>query len=164
LSHGLAVIGDCAFQSSGLASVTIPGSVTNIGAWVFFDCSHLASIFFGGNAPAIGSSDYSPAPPTLYYLPGTTGWAGFSSTAGAPLVLWNPLIQSTDANFGVRTNTFGFNITGTANIPMVIEATTKLTGTAWSSLCTLWLTNGLVHFTDPQWTNFPGRSYRIRSP
>jgi hypothetical protein len=26
------------------------------------------------------------------------------------------------------------------------------------------LTNGLVHFIDPQWVNYPRRFYRIRSP
>jgi hypothetical protein len=26
------------------------------------------------------------------------------------------------------------------------------------------LTNGSIYFSDPQWTNYPGRFYRIRSP
>jgi hypothetical protein len=26
------------------------------------------------------------------------------------------------------------------------------------------LTNGSIYFSDPQWTNYPARLYRIRSP
>ena len=27
-----------------------------------------------------------------------------------------------------------------------------------------YLTNGAFHFSDPTWTNYPARNYRIRSP
>ena len=64
----------------------------------------------------------------------------------------------------VRTNNFGFNITGSTNIPIVVEACTKLGSASWIALQTCTLTNGSLYFSDPQWTNSPARFYRIRSP
>ena len=66
--------------------------------------------------------------------------------------------------FGVRTNRFGFTITGTANIPIVIEASTDLANSTWSPLQTCILTNGTIYFGESAWTNFPNRFYRIRFP
>jgi hypothetical protein len=62
------------------------------------------------------------------------------------------------------TNGFGFNLTGTTNIPIVVEACTNLANSAWSPLQTCTLTNGSLYFSDPQWTNYPARFYRFRSP
>jgi hypothetical protein len=99
---------------------------------------------------------------TFYYLPGSTGWE--STFAGRPTVLWNPTIQTADSRFGVRSDGFGFNIAGTPNIRLVVEATSSLTSCAWMPLQSLTLTNGLVAFRDQGWTNRPARFYRIRSP
>jgi hypothetical protein len=99
---------------------------------------------------------------TIYYLPGTTNW--FSPFGGRPAVLWNPQAQTSDASFGVRTNRFGFNITGTTNIPIVLESCTNLANPAWVALLTCNLTNGSVYFSDPAWTKYTGRFYRIRTP
>jgi hypothetical protein len=79
-------------------------------------------------------------------------------------VLWNPLIKASGSSFGISNNQFGFNITGTTNIPIVVEACTNLASPVWTPLQTLTLTNGLFYFSDPQWTNYPGRFYRISSP
>jgi hypothetical protein len=95
-------------------------------------------------------------------LPEAAGWS--SSFGWRPAVLWNPLIQGSDSSFGVQNDQFGFNIAGTANIPIKVEACTDLACPVWTSLATLTLTNGLFYFSDPQWTNFPGRYYRITSP
>ena len=91
-----------------------------------------------------------------------TGWG--PTYAGRPTMLWNPQVQSTDGSFGVRQNGFGFNIAGTAGIPIVVEATTNLEAGAWVPLQSCTLTNGLVYFSDSQWTNYSRRNYRIRSP
>jgi hypothetical protein len=69
----------------------------------------------------------------------------------------------------VRTNRFGFNITGSSNLVMVVEACTDLANPVWSPVGTNTLnifigTNGTAYFSDPQWTNYPGRFYRLRSP
>jgi hypothetical protein len=77
--------------------------------------------------------------------------------------LWNPQAQTTNKNFGIRTNRFGFNLAGTTNIPVVVEACTNFGG-AWTPLFAGSITNGSIYFSDPQWTNYPQRFYRVRSP
>jgi hypothetical protein len=141
-----------------LPSVTIPATVTNIGSGAFSDCTALTSVYFQGNAPAVGSSAFQYA--TLYYLPNTTGWG--PTFGGRPAYLWNPLIQATGGNFGVRTNQFGFNITGTPSIPIVVEACDNLAIPVWTPVQALTLTNGLFYFSEPKQTG-SGRFYRIAS-
>jgi len=164
-------IGTDAFFSSnpaGLKSVTIPDSVTNIGTYAFANCTSLNHAYFQGNAPSVnggaGSADttiFAGESGTAYYLAGTTGWGG---TFGSwPTVLWNPQIQQSDGNFGVSGNAFGFNLTGTPNIPVVLEACTNFGG-VWTPLFTGNVSNGSIYFSDQQWTNFPRRFYRVRSP
>jgi hypothetical protein len=162
-------IGESAFSDcSSLASVTIPGSVASIGNAAFSQCSSLASVYFMGNAPAAGSTVFTTGSgngydnATVYYMPGATGWS--DSFAGLPAVLWNPLIQTGDGNLGVRNNQFGFDITGTANIPIVVEACANLASPVWTPLQSLTLTNGLFYFSEPVQANSAGRFYRISSP
>jgi hypothetical protein len=158
-------IGVSAFNGCvNLTSITIEKNVSYIGVLAFSSCSNLTSIFFKGNAPLFGSGNPIFGGNTnavVYYLPGTTGWS--STLDVLPAVLWNPQAQTGDSNFGVRTNRFGFDITGTTKIPIVVEACTNLAGT-WAPLQSMSLTNGSFYFRDSQWTNFPGRFYRIRSP
>jgi hypothetical protein len=162
---GVNTIGVVAFADcTSLMRVTIPSTVTNIGAAAFPACSSLTGVYFGGNAPVVGEGAFGQDnEATVYYLPGTTGWADFS-TNGLPVVLWNPVIQSGGASFGVRTNHFGFNITGTANLVVVVEACSNLSTPVWAPLQTVTLTNGLFHFSDPQWTNYPARFYGLGFP
>jgi hypothetical protein len=125
-------------------------------------CSNLSRVFFRGNVPGQYSGAFTGTPATTYYLPGTTGWGTYYG--GRPTVLWNPAPQTTGPNFGVGPNGFGFNLTGTTNIPIVVEATAGLGSGSWTLLLSCTLTNGLVYFSDPAWTNYPTRFYRIRSP
>jgi hypothetical protein len=85
-------------------------------------------------------------------------------TARIPTVLWNPIVQTNDGHFGVHSNQFGFNITSTNSIPIVIEACTNLANPVWTPLTNVSLTNGSFYFSDPQWTNYPGRFYGIGFP
>jgi hypothetical protein len=159
-------IGDSAFQACyGLASVTIPGSVTSIGNSAFAGCFALTSVYFEGNAPTSGSSEFiDDNNVTGFYLPGTTGWNAFSTNTGLTVVLWNPLIQASGTNFGMQNNQFGFNITGTNNFTVVVEACTNLTCPVWIPLQTNTLTNGSFYFSDPRWTNYPCRYYGLGLP
>jgi hypothetical protein len=119
-----------------------------------------------GNAPGLGAYPFAEdTNATVYYLPGTTGWSTFNKNSGlAPAVLWNPQAQTSDASFGLQTNQFGFNITGTADIPIMVEGTTNPAQPLWTPLFTGTVSNGTVYFSDPQWTNYPSRFYRLRSP
>jgi hypothetical protein len=147
-----------AFSYCRLTNVTIPGSVTNLGAYSFIACGSLDEVFFKGNTPNVGLSVFDSASATIYYLPGTTGWG--TTFASLSTSLWNPLMQSS----GVGPAGFGFNITGTADIPIVVEGCTNFANATWVPLQSLNLTNGAFYFSDPSWTNYSSRFYRIRSP
>jgi hypothetical protein len=184
--HGLPVVSiayyACAYKST--TNVTIGNNVTNLGPYAFWSCIFLNQItipknvtslggsalsacggaygnpgikvFFQGDKPAMdGGSAFING--ILYRVPGTHGWAD------ADAVLWNPTPQTGDGHFGVRTNAFGFNITGTPDIPVVVEAATNLSG-VWTPLQSASLTNGSLYFSDPQWPAHPAGYYRIRSP
>jgi uncharacterized repeat protein (TIGR03803 family) len=158
-------IGESAFAGcTNLTSVTIPTSVTSIGDLAFGDCTSLNGVYFKGNAPSVGFhvfyDDISGRllNTTVYYLPGATGFG--TTFAGLPTVLWNPQAQK----LGVQTNQFGFTITGPSNLVIVVEACTNLANPAWVPLATNTLTGGSSYFSDPQWTNYPARFYRLRSP
>ncbi len=168
IPNSVTTIEDNAFLSCyGLTNVTIGNGITNIGICAFGYCSPLESIYFFGNAPSVGTNVFTGTIGTLYYLPGTTGWGAPGTLfGGRPKALWflpNPLILN-GPSFGVRTNQFGFIISWATNIPIVVEACTNLAGSAWVPLQSCTLTNGSLYFSDPDWTNHPGRFYRLRSP
>jgi hypothetical protein len=171
IPNNVTSIGDAAFAWSGLTSITIPSGVNYLGGSAFQYCYKLKSIFYQGYPPALwtffgqsGLQFGGDTNATAYYLPATLGWWD-STFAGLPTVLWiTPQPQMDDGNFGVRTNRFGFNLTGTSNLVVVVEAATNLINSVWSPVSTNTLTNGLSYFSDANWTNSKYRFYRIRSP
>ena len=131
----------------------------------FYYCTNLTAVYFQGNAPVPTNDStvfINDSFATIYYLPGTTGWG--STFDSRPTVLWNPQAQTSGDSFGVRTNRFGFNITASTNVPIVVQASADLANPAWTPLFTGTVTNGSIYFSDPTWTNYPNRFYRIRSP
>ena len=101
ISSGLGSIGGEEFEDcSRLGSVTIPGSVTNLGLLAFGSCTNLVKIYFEGGTPASSAVSFFGNPftgdsATVYYLPGTAGWA--STFDGLPTALWyqpGPLIMN----------------------------------------------------------------------
>jgi hypothetical protein len=161
IPSGVVSIGKEAFEGCQyLTTLEISGSVSNIGPIAFGNCP-LTSIFFGGNAPN-SIENFWEGKPTIYYFPGTTGWS--NSFDGLTALLWNPALQTADAGFGLRSNQFGFNITGTSNIPIVLEACTNLAIPIWIPLQVLNLTNGLFYFSEPFQPNNSERFYRISLP
>jgi len=46
----------------------------------------------------------------------------------------------------------------------VVEASTDLTTSSWSPLQTNTLTADSSYFSDPNWTNYATRFYRLRMP
>jgi len=150
------------YGCSGLTSVTIGSGVTNIGDAAFLVCTKLSAMYFLGNAPSIGSDNISGYNMTVYYLPGTTGWG--PTFDYVPTMLWNPQPQAMSATSGGQAGQFSFNITGSSNLVVVVEACTNLLNPVWQPVATNTLTGGSCCFSDPQWTNYPGRFYRFRSP
>jgi len=151
---------------TNLTSVTIGTNVTIIQQFAFAGCTSLTNVNFLGNAPGTDLTVFSgDNNATAYYLPGTTGWA--STFDGIPAVLLNPPtphVPTTDGSFGVKTNLFGFDITGTNNQTVVVLATTNLAGNVWTPIQTNIISGNAVYFSDPQWTNYHTRFYRVRSP
>jgi hypothetical protein len=79
-------------------------------------------------------------------------------------VLPYPLILNNGPSFGVHTDGFGFTVSWATNVPVVVEACTSLANPIWCPVGTNTLTDGASYFIDPQWTNYPARFYRLRSP
>jgi hypothetical protein len=154
-------LGDNAFSFCPLTSVVIPSSVTNLGPYAFDYCLALTNIYFMGNAPDIDSTAFAGDNGTVYYLPRTTGWS--STAGGLPTMLWVPRIKTADSGFGVQTNGFGFSIDWATGMTVAVEAATNLAHPNWLPIATNTLANGTSYFSDPSWTSYPGRFYRIRS-
>ena len=158
------------YYCRSLTSVTIPNSVTSIGDQVFYNCTNLTGVYFQGNAPNIGLEVFAHGENlavnvTVYYLPGTMGWGStFGGRPTAPWLLPYPLILNNGPGFGVQTNGFSFIISWATNLSVVVEACTNLANPVWSPVGTNTLTGGSSYFSDPGWTNYPVRCYRLRSP
>ena len=130
--------------------MTIPASVATIGQAAFAYCTNLAGVYFTGDAPGVATNVFlSDNNATAYYLPGATGWDVFAANTGLSPVLWNPAIQTGAGSFGVTANHFGFNITNTANLTVVVEVCTNLAGQVWVPLTTNTLVNGVFFFSEP---------------
>ena len=170
-------IGEMAFKEClGLTNVTIPRSVTSIGAGAFA-YSGLVAAYFQGNAPLVdggpGSADTSVfygdsfhgGPGTAYYLSGTTGWgATFGGWPTAPWYQSKPQILGSTVGLGALTHQFGFTVSWATNSYLVIETCTNPAGPVWTPLATNVPVNGTVTFSDPQWSDYPSRYYRLKTP
>ena len=155
-------IDDEAFGLCGFDKIIIPASVTNFGRSVFVYCTNLIEVYFMGDAPSYEENAiyYLTANPTIYYLPGTLGWG--STFAGQPTAMWRPEAQE-DGSLGVKAGKYGFNVDWADGLTVVVEGSTNLIHPVWVPLATNTFTGGAYDFRDSQWTNCPGRYYRIRS-
>lgn len=161
-------IGSSVFWSyTNLAGIIIPSSVTHIGDYAFevqTGGDLLKSVYFQGNAPiSVGEYVLIGANNAIVYRRmGTTGWG--STFGGQPTALRNPLIRTNDGNFGVRTNGFGFNITGPDGQIVIVETCTNLNDGIWIPVKTNILISGSVDFNDSSATNRPKHYYRVIMP
>jgi hypothetical protein len=162
LPDNITSIGSYTFYACArLTSISIPAGVSSIGDRAFEYCADLTGVYFQANAPSLGLSVFVGAnKATVYYLPGTTGWG--PTFGGRPTALWNPQVSNT--SFSVHANQFGFTITGTSNMVVVVQACTDLVDPVWTPLETNVLTGGSSYFSDTQSTNYPVRFYSLRAP
>jgi hypothetical protein len=185
IPNSVTSIGQLAFTyCTSLSSVTIPNSVTSIESYAFYSCLNLTSVRFGNSITNIGSWAFNGSPnleevyfegnapvpdndtsvflgaskATAFYLPRTTGWGPLFD--GLPTKLWLPRHEC----FGVQTNRFGFNINWACGKVVVVETCTDIVNPVWQPIATNTLTDGSCYFSDPHWTNYPNRFYRLRSP
>jgi hypothetical protein len=163
MGKGITSIGFAAFyECISLTDIIISCGVTNVADSAFDSCTNLNGFYFQGNAPELGVYAFNQDIGTVYYLPETTGWS--ATFGGLPTVMWNPQVQTGDTSFGVQENGFGFNILGNTNLLVVVEAATNLVGPVWIPVATNTLAASSFYFSDPQWTNYPNRYYRLSPP
>ena len=170
IGKGVISIGQQAFEGcTGLTSIAIPNSVTTIGNLAFYGCSSLGGVYFLGDAPRPGGNSVfsnvfgGSSHPTLYHLPGTTGWDSVGLRSTAFWLLPNPIILTGEPDFGRQANGFNFRISWATNVPVVVEATTDLAQTVWAPVSTLTLTEGMAYYTDSEWSEYAARLYRVRA-
>jgi hypothetical protein len=159
IPNNLTSIASFAFSAcTSLTSAVIGPKVNSLGDQAFYNCGALRGVYFKGNAPSLGASVFNfSTNVTVYYLPGMTGWG--TTLGGRPAVCWNPQAK----NLGVVSNQFGFTVTGSINLVILIEACANLADPVWIPVSTNTLTGGTSSFTDSQWTNYPSRFYRFRA-
>ena len=152
------------FSYCGFTNVTIGSGVTTIGSFAFSSCGSLTKVYCLGNAPGSISTTifFGDKSALVYYLPSTMGWS--ATYIGQTTALWKPEIQLDDGSFGAQTNQFGFNINWANGMNVVVEACTDLVNPIWQPVQANTITNASFYFSDPQWTNYPGRYYRLRTP
>ena len=75
LPIGLKTISNSFCRCTGLKTISIPSTITNIGGDAFLSCSNLSSAFFYGDAPTVGYHAFEgTASITIYYIEGKSGW------------------------------------------------------------------------------------------
>ena len=157
-------IGSWAFAAcDGLVSVTLPDSVSQIGDYAFGYCPGLTGVYCQGDAPRFGWSAFGGAGiAAVYYLPEASGWG--QPLSGVRLAAWNPRVQA-GASFGSSgSGLFGFTVSGTNGMCVVVEASTNLT-TAWEPVGKITLApSGTAVFTDAASGSHRSRFYRLRMP
>jgi len=165
IPDGVTSIPNYAFQQCpSLTVLTVPNTVTNLATLSFNQDLSLTAIYFEGNAPNVEWSAFFNIgnTPTVFYVPETTGWE--SNFGGLVTAVWQPQVQTGDARFGVQSNQFGFNLAWASGQPVVVEACTDLSHPVWVPVKTNTLAVGSAYFSEPEWTNYSGRFYRLRSP
>ncbi len=164
IPNGVTRLGEGAFAFCGyLETLTLGTNLKSIGHTAFFDCIELKGAYFQGNAPTLDYMNFAESRGcTIYYLPGTSGWG--PTFGGRPTALWKPQIQTPAATNASQTNQFGFNIAWASGKTVVVEASPRLANPIWLPVGTNTLTGASFYFCDPDWTNYPVRFYRLRSP
>jgi hypothetical protein len=167
-------IGYAAFEGCfGLTGVTIPNSVTNLGGRAFIGTalrhvtigSGVSDLSFGFNGNFFFNTELT----EFSVNPSNPAYSSRSgilfNKSGDTLVYYpegrpGPTILP-QAN---QTSGFGFDIAGTADSAIVVEATAKAAVGPWVPIQTNSLANGLASFVDSQLAKYPARFYRSRAP
>src|SRR6185437_2382880 len=147
-------IGDGAFDfCTGLTSVTVPNSVTNIGQYAFEYCYLLTNAVFQGNAPSVdgvpGSADstvFFDVIGTVHYLPGTIGWGSTFGGWPTAALAAPPTPPQIGGSIGIHSGNFGFTVTGATNQTVVVEASTNFIN--WQTIWTNTLSSSSTNFSD----------------
>lgn len=164
MGNSVTSIGESAFaRCKSLTRLIISPGVASLGAKAFEGCAGLTDVYFGGNAPTLDREVfYGATRATIYYSPATTGWG--ADFGGRPTRPWNPVPHIHPGNVGMWLGQYGFTIEGTNGLVVVVESCADLAQPRWSPLGTNTLDGGSLYFSDPQWTHYSRRFYRVRWP
>jgi hypothetical protein len=86
-----------------------------------------------------------------------------SRSQGAASIVQQDYLKASNTSLGLRFNEFGFTVSWANDASAIVEASADLNNPKGSPLQTIVFNNGLVNFTDPEWTKYPSRFYRVRS-
>ena len=164
LLEGFALAGNTLYGTAQVGGLAGNGVIFKLGTdgagFTVLKQFPAADALFRNSDGAMPLAELSLAGGALY---GTTQYGGSSGYGTIFTVDVAPRLLVNDPNFGFRTNRFGFNVTGYSNQRVVIEASANLASGTWSALQTNTLGSTPIYFTDPAWTNWPARSYRVRA-
>lgn len=147
----------------GLKHVRIGTGTTSIEFWAFADCRDLEGVYFEGDAPVTGIDVFVGSENvTAFHLPGALGWSGVF--AGRPAVLWDPEIAVASAVVDEVLGEFRFDVVAGAAFQVAVERGEEISGTEWSRVGRVELTNGSAKFIDVDHTISGNRFYRLRMP
>ena len=85
LPDGLEIIGDEAFEYTGLKSISLPGSVKNLGSFIFANCKFLEEVVLEEGIPEIPAGMFYWDPVTSISLPRTVTKIGSQAFEKCPL-------------------------------------------------------------------------------
>lgn len=138
------------------------GTVASLGVGVFGDCSSLYGVYFTGAVPSLGSDSgadmfAAAGDVTVYHLSTSSGWG--SMFCGATAEQWKPGIVS----LTTTASSFGFTGEWASGQTVRVQACTNLANPVWVNVSTNLITGGAFSFTDPDWSAYSHRYYRIVS-
>ena len=154
------------WNCSNLKTVVMGSGITSLRDATFQNCTRLTAAYFSGAAPARSGTNWfaGATNATIYRLPGAAGWPEVPGLwAGRPTALWLPETKA-DASLGIQEGKFGFNINWASGQTIVVEACTNLADPDWTPVGTNTFDGDSTTFSDAEWTNLPGRFYRLCLP
>ncbi len=156
----------CFLECAKLRAITNSNRIAVIGGDAFAQCGRLTAVYFAGNAPSAAAGEFFQGDSaTVYYLPGTTGWAStYHGLNTVPWYLPTPQFVNVTPGFGNRAGQLGITVSWATNLSVAVDATPDLAHPAWQPLFTNALVNGSFRFFNAFGSAPGGRFYRMRIP
>ena len=138
------------FNSDARLGITVSGNSSVVNGLSVADLVTVLSSF-----DALKTSAYSTL--VLYYNPNPPYQQLFGNVSAFQMQV--PFAMS---SAGVRSNHFGFSISGSNGATVIVEVRTNMSNGNWIPVETNTLNGGSSYFKDATWTNQPGQFYRVR--
>jgi len=143
------------YGCASLTCMTMPESIIQIGNQVFWGCTNLGRVYFQGNIPSIYFDVFSGSGEvTVYYLPGTVGWA--HSFDNRPTALWIPITPNLDS----VTEANQLRLVTHSPAPATVRVQRSANLVDWEDWRTVSRDEGPSELRDPDARTRPYRFYR----